>query len=169
MTHPALREDVVTHPALRAEPQRRSLVVKIAFVLLLYVLYAAFAWWAETAARLHFRVPSKAEVASITERVAHLHAESARDRALADMADWTPYAAWSIFVTVLMFAALAGSIAAGVWLAISMVRTSGVGSIKLVAVGFVGLMAVAVGAVIAPPLVSEAAYETRATHFAPGP
>ena len=93
-------------PGARRGPlPARAWVVRIVVA---YLLYAVGCFAVEGCGRARFQVPSKADVAAVTERKAHVRAEMLRLNRHEEMASWPPRAAVEILSLLLSAFGLVG-------------------------------------------------------------
>jgi hypothetical protein len=133
--------------------------------LLLYGVYCSTCFYIEFMARERFQVPSDADVASVTERVAHLRIELARTNRLAEMREWGPYATYDAFLIALLLGGIALAIVYGgrtIWRG---VNRDSVYKAKTIVVGTMFVVLAAVVLVGWPGFVAMKLSETKRTQY----
>jgi hypothetical protein len=101
-TGPVALETTPIDPFRPAPPPRARTIRRwIVRALVVYLLYASFCVVVESAARAHFRIPSKAGIAFATDRVARIRLEAARMRAQAELDECIPYTVYGIVVATI--------------------------------------------------------------------
>jgi len=132
-------------------------------------LYAGYAWsffYIEPIARNRFRVPSELEINSIADHRANVRAAALRNRRLEEVEAWPRFQAYRLFeevvgvVGVLLMTALGARI---VWRGVA--RTS-IAKAKLMVLGVLLILLLALGLFGAPPLFANRIAEGQLTHFA---
>ena len=150
----------------RAERPRATRRQRLAVSLVLYGAFVVLCFAMEITARERFRVPSEADVEAIDDRVQRIRTEAARNRALAAMRDWPPYAAYATGVEVLLLLGFVIGPIVGVVAAWRRLRPTSIFEAKLLVVVlllvFFGVLVLVGG----PRQLAERYVEDRRTSYA---
>lgn len=133
--------------------------------LLLYGVYCSACFYIEFMAREKFQVPSHADVASVTERVAHLRTELARTNRLAEMSEWGPYATYEAFLIALLLGGIVLAIVYGRRMIWRGVNRDSVYKAKTIVIGTMFVVLAAVFLVGWPGFVAMKLSESQRTQY----
>ena len=131
--------------------------------LLAYAAFVATCLNMEPYARAKFQVPSKADIAAISDQKARIRTEAARTNALAEMRSWTPYVVYDTSVGIIV---LGGTAVATIIGAIAMWRRARRDSIfeaKRIILGVLFVMLASILALAWPTVVAEKRCEATRT------
>lgn len=160
---PAKLDSAPIVPGARRRLSARAWVFRIAVG---YALYAVGCFAIEGCGRSRFQVPSRADVAAVTERKAHIRAEMLRHNRHEEMGAWVPHLAVQIASLLL---ALLGFVGGPILTFRYLWRKragEGIVFIKLLAVAIL-IPGLAAGMLaIGPVLLAEEFYESRRTGVA---
>jgi uncharacterized membrane protein (GlpM family) len=140
----------------------------IAVGVLAYIGFVAACFYMESFARAKFKVPSKADIATISDRSHRIRTEAARTNALAEMRSWTPYVVYDTAVGVVtiggtLVAAILGAIA--IWRG---VRRDSIFAAKGIIVGVLLVMLATLLFFAWPTVVAEKRFEATRTTLTDG-
>lgn len=148
--------------------RRRRLWAWLAIGLLAYAGYVMLCFYMESEARTHFKVPSKADIAAITDKVTLIRAQSARNNALAEMQSWKPYVIYSTGVGIVVFGGSAILTILGAIVIWRGVRRDSVRKAGYIVVGVLLVMLFSMILFAWPALVAERRIEATQTSFLSG-
>ena len=137
--------------------------------LLLYAAFIILCFYMESEGRSRFRVPSRADIATIEDPTSRIRAEGAHGRALAEMRAWQPYSAYSVGWGVVVLGGTAFATFLGARVVWRGVRRDSVGRASYVVVGMLLIAVASLFLLALPKIVAEQRLDSKRTTHVSGP
>ena len=145
--------------------KRKAWLLWLPIGLLLYAVFVVLCFYMEDEGRSRFKVLSTADIAAIEDRAPRIRAEGARARALEEMREWRPYAAYSTGMMFLLLGGGALSSIVGARIVWRGVQRDSVRKAKLIVAAVLLILVASLVLLGWPAFVAEKRFESKRTTF----